>query len=61
MTSATMRANIQHVPTEVILAGKGHETSIIGAAGTRPWDEAAAARRALAAMGWAAPEPTDRA
>jgi UDP-N-acetylmuramoyl-L-alanyl-D-glutamate--2,6-diaminopimelate ligase len=36
----------------VLLAGKGHETSIIGAAGARPWDEAEEARRALGEAGY---------
>ena len=36
----------------VLLAGKGHEASIIGPDGERPWDEAAEARRALAARGF---------
>jgi UDP-N-acetylmuramoyl-L-alanyl-D-glutamate--2,6-diaminopimelate ligase len=37
----------------VLLAGKGHERSIIGPVGPSPWDEVAAARAALAARGWA--------
>jgi UDP-N-acetylmuramoyl-L-alanyl-D-glutamate--2,6-diaminopimelate ligase len=36
----------------VLLAGKGHERSIIGPTGPRPWDEAAVARELLAARGW---------
>jgi UDP-N-acetylmuramoyl-L-alanyl-D-glutamate--2,6-diaminopimelate ligase len=36
----------------VLLAGKGHERSIIGADGGRPWDERAAAEGILAAMGY---------
>ena len=36
----------------VLLLGKGHETSIIYGAEPRPWDEAAEARRALAALGY---------
>jgi UDP-N-acetylmuramoyl-L-alanyl-D-glutamate--2,6-diaminopimelate ligase len=36
----------------VLLAGKGHEPSILYADGPRPWDEAAAARDALAALGF---------
>ena len=32
----------------VLLAGKGHEGSIIGARGARPWDERAEAERAIA-------------
>lgn len=35
----------------VLLAGKGHERSIIHADGPRPWDERAAALEALAALG----------
>ena len=36
----------------VLLAGKGHEQSIIGADGPMPWDERAAAISALAALGY---------
>ena len=36
----------------VLLAGKGHEQSIEGPSGDRPWDEVAAARAALAAAGY---------
>ncbi len=36
----------------VILAGKGHEHSIIWGQEKRPWDEAAAARKALAKLGF---------
>lgn len=36
----------------VLLAGKGHERSISGADGERPWDEMAVARDLLAAMGY---------
>ncbi len=36
----------------LLLAGKGHETSIIGPTGARPWDEVAEARRALALLGY---------
>ena len=36
----------------VLLAGKGHETSIIGPAGSQPWDERAAALAALARLGF---------
>jgi UDP-N-acetylmuramoyl-L-alanyl-D-glutamate--2,6-diaminopimelate ligase len=36
----------------VLLAGKGHETSIIGPDGPVPWDERRAASEALAAMGY---------
>ena len=35
----------------VVLAGKGHERTIEMADGAIPWDEAAAAREALAALG----------
>lgn len=38
----------------VLLAGKGHEGSIIVGEEKRPWDEAAAARNALRARGFAA-------
>lgn len=41
----------------VLLAGKGHERSILGPDGPRPWDEVAAARDALAALGYAGPPP----
>ena len=36
----------------VVLAGKGHEGSIIVGEEKRPWDEAAAAREALQARGF---------
>jgi len=36
----------------VLLAGKGHEPSILYADGPRPWDEAGAARETLATMGY---------
>ncbi len=36
----------------VLLAGKGHETSIIGPHGARPWNEADVARAALEARGF---------
>ncbi|MBM4409024.1 MAG: UDP-N-acetylmuramoyl-L-alanyl-D-glutamate--2,6-diaminopimelate ligase, partial [Chloroflexi bacterium] len=39
----------------VLLAGKGHEQSILYAGGPRPWDEATAARDALAALGFSGP------
>jgi UDP-N-acetylmuramoyl-L-alanyl-D-glutamate--2,6-diaminopimelate ligase len=39
----------------VLLAGKGHETSIIGPDGPVPWDERDAARDALASLGYDAP------
>jgi UDP-N-acetylmuramoyl-L-alanyl-D-glutamate--2,6-diaminopimelate ligase len=38
----------------VLLAGKGHEQSIIGARGATPWDEVRAAREALADLGYGA-------
>lgn len=40
----------------VVLAGKGHERSIIYGADKRPWHEAEAARRALRALGYR-PDP----
>lgn len=36
----------------VLLAGKGHEQSIIVGAEKQPWDDRAAARAALRALGW---------
>ena len=36
----------------VLLAGKGHEPTILYAGHAIPWDEAAVARETLAAMGW---------
>ena len=39
----------------VLLAGKGHERSIIGRDGPMTWDEAAVARDVLSAMGHAVP------
>ena len=36
----------------VLLAGKGHEPTILYADHALPWDEAAVAREVLAAMGW---------
>ncbi len=36
----------------VLLAGKGHESSIIGPAGPLPWDERAAAEAALGSLGY---------
>jgi len=43
-------------PTDVVLlAGKGHEQSIIGPDGPVPWDESSVAREVLASMGHAAP------
>jgi UDP-N-acetylmuramoyl-L-alanyl-D-glutamate--2,6-diaminopimelate ligase len=41
----------------IVLAGKGHEGSIIWAGEKLPWDEAAVARETLAEMGYA-PKPT---
>lgn len=38
----------------VLLAGKGHEPTIIGPDGPLPWDERAEAERALAALGYGA-------
>ena len=38
----------------VLLAGKGHERSIIGPDGPRVWDEQAEARAALAELGYGA-------
>ena len=38
----------------VVLAGKGHENTIIYADRTIPWDEAAEARRALTRLGYGA-------
>ena len=38
----------------VLLAGKGHEPTILYADHAIPWDEATVARETLAAMGWAA-------
>jgi UDP-N-acetylmuramoyl-L-alanyl-D-glutamate--2,6-diaminopimelate ligase len=39
----------------VLLAGKGHEQAIIGPDGPVAWDEAHAARAALAALGYEEP------
>ncbi|HEY7523501.1 MAG TPA: UDP-N-acetylmuramoyl-L-alanyl-D-glutamate--2,6-diaminopimelate ligase [Candidatus Limnocylindrales bacterium] len=39
----------------VLLAGKGHETSIIGPDGAVPWDERSVAREELAALGHQGP------
>ena len=36
----------------VLLAGKGHEPTILYADHAIPWDEAAVARETLSAMGW---------
>jgi UDP-N-acetylmuramoyl-L-alanyl-D-glutamate--2,6-diaminopimelate ligase len=40
----------------ILLAGKGHEQSIINGTQKRPWDDRAAAREALAAAGWGTDE-----
>jgi UDP-N-acetylmuramoyl-L-alanyl-D-glutamate--2,6-diaminopimelate ligase len=40
----------------VLLAGKGHEPTILYADHAIPWDEAGVAREVLASMGWAASE-----
>ena len=39
----------------VLLAGKGHERSIIGPDGERPWDEGRVARELLEAAGYTDP------
>jgi UDP-N-acetylmuramoyl-L-alanyl-D-glutamate--2,6-diaminopimelate ligase len=44
----------------VVLAGKGHEKTIERASGTIAWDEAAAAREALAGLGWSGRGGTPR-
>ncbi len=41
----------------VLLAGKGHERSIIGPRGEQPWDERGVAQELLAALGHAAEAP----
>ena len=38
----------------ILLAGKGHETSMFYGTEKRPWDDRTAAREALAAAGWSA-------
>jgi UDP-N-acetylmuramoyl-L-alanyl-D-glutamate--2,6-diaminopimelate ligase len=38
----------------VLLAGKGHETTILYADRAEPWNERAEAESALAALGWGA-------
>ena len=38
----------------ILLAGKGHETSIFYGTEKRPYDDRRAAREALAAAGWKA-------
>ncbi len=51
---AAIEAALEHArPGDVVLlAGKGHEPSILYADGPIPWDEAGAARDALAALGF---------
>jgi UDP-N-acetylmuramoyl-L-alanyl-D-glutamate--2,6-diaminopimelate ligase len=50
---AIRHAITQAVPGDVVLlAGKGHETSIIYGTERRPWDDRRAAREALVAAGW---------
>jgi UDP-N-acetylmuramoyl-L-alanyl-D-glutamate--2,6-diaminopimelate ligase len=44
----------------VILAGKGHETSMIWGYEHRPWDEARVAREELAGSGWTTAKDTAR-
>jgi UDP-N-acetylmuramoyl-L-alanyl-D-glutamate--2,6-diaminopimelate ligase len=39
----------------ILLAGKGHETSIFYGTEKRPWDDRVVAREALAAVGWEKP------
>jgi UDP-N-acetylmuramoyl-L-alanyl-D-glutamate--2,6-diaminopimelate ligase len=51
VTTAFERARIGDI---VLLAGKGHEPTILYADHAIPWDEATVAREALAAMGWLA-------
>jgi UDP-N-acetylmuramoyl-L-alanyl-D-glutamate--2,6-diaminopimelate ligase len=41
----------------VLLAGKGHERSIIGPDGEQPWDERAVAEALLAASDFGGPQP----
>jgi UDP-N-acetylmuramoyl-L-alanyl-D-glutamate--2,6-diaminopimelate ligase len=53
--TAIAHAVSQATPGDVVLlAGKGHERTIEQAGGAVPWDEAAAARDALGAIGWPA-------
>ena len=51
---AAIEAAFEHArPADmVLLAGKGHEPTILYADHAIPWDEAAVAREVLAAMGW---------
>ena len=59
---AIARATEQARPGDVVvLAGKGHERSIEMADGAIPWDEAGAAREALAALGYRGADRTRRA
>ena len=44
-----------HDGDTILLAGKGHEASIVYGTEMRPWDDAAAARDALSAAGWTGP------
>jgi UDP-N-acetylmuramoyl-L-alanyl-D-glutamate--2,6-diaminopimelate ligase len=44
----------------VLLAGKGHERTILYADRALPWDEAAVARELLAAMGYRGPDGASR-
>ena len=46
---------LAHEGDIVVLAGKGHEASMIYGTEKRPWSDAAAAREALAAAGWSMP------
>jgi len=51
--AAIERAITQAAPGDtILLAGKGHENTMVYADRTIPWDEAAEARRALAACGY---------
>lgn len=43
----------------VLLAGKGHEQSIVVGRAKTPWDEAGVARQELAALGFRAPAPDE--
>jgi UDP-N-acetylmuramoyl-L-alanyl-D-glutamate--2,6-diaminopimelate ligase len=53
-SEAIRRAVRMATETDVILlAGKGHEASIVYGTDKRPWDDAAAAREALKDAGWA--------
>ena len=51
--TAITRAVAEAAPSDtILLAGKGHENTMVYADRTIPWDEAAEARRALAAYGY---------